>query len=108
MEWIATRGRAWSIMVTTRGDRVCRSDWSPVATRRGGGLGIDSVAPTIQGIEVSWDRVADLFPLDPDIAYLNHGAFGVAPEPVRRAQQRLRDEMEFNPTAFFTRGLYDR
>ena len=71
-------------------------------------MGIDSVAPTIQGIEVSWDRVADLFPLDPDIAYLNHGAFGVAPEPVRRAQQRLRDEMEFNPTAFFTRGLYDR
>ena len=71
-------------------------------------LGIDSVAPTIQGIEVSWDRIADLFPLDPDIAYLDHGAFGVAPEPVRRAQQRLRDEMGFNPTAFFTRGLYDR
>jgi isopenicillin-N epimerase len=63
---------------------------------------------TIQGIEVSWDRVAELFPLDPGIAYLNHGAFGVCPEPVRRAQQRLRDEMEANPTAFFTRGLYDR
>src|SRR5262245_137851 len=65
-------------------------------------------APSIQGIEVSWDRVGELFPLDPDIAYLNHGAFGVCPEPVRRAQQRLRDEMEANPTAFFTRGLYDR
>ena len=63
---------------------------------------------TIQGMEVSWDRVAELFPLDPDIAYLNHGAFGVCPQPVRRAQQRLRDEMEANPMAFFTRGLYDR
>jgi isopenicillin-N epimerase len=67
-----------------------------------------TVAPTIQGVEISWDRAADLFPLDREIAYLNHGAFGVTPEPVRRAQQRLRDEMESNPTAFFTQGLYDR
>jgi isopenicillin-N epimerase len=72
------------------------------------GLNIGGGAPTIQGLEVSWDRAAELFPLDPEIAYLNHGAYGVVPEPVRRAQLRLRDEMEANPTAFFTRGLYDR
>src|SRR5689334_10824551 len=71
-------------------------------------LSIGSATTQIQGVEVSWDRVADLFPLDPDMAYLNHGAFGVVPVPVQRAQQRLRDEMESNPTAFFTRGLYDR
>ena len=71
-------------------------------------MSIGSPTPTIQGVEVSWDRVAGLFPLDPDVAYLNHGAFGVVPIPVQRAQQRLRDEMEANPTAFFTRGLYER
>ena len=71
-------------------------------------MSIGRATPEIQGVEVSWDRVADLFPLDPELAYLNHGAFGVVPVPVQRAQQRLRDEMESNPTAFFTRGLYDR
>jgi isopenicillin-N epimerase len=71
-------------------------------------LGIGSATPAIQGVEVSWGQVAELFPLDPGVAYLNHGAYGVVPVPVQRAQQRLRDEMESNPTAFFTRGLHDR
>lgn len=62
----------------------------------------------VQGIEVSWERRAELFSLDPGVTYLNHGAFGVTPVPVQRAQQRLRDEVEANPMAFFTRGLTDR
>jgi len=66
------------------------------------------VTATIQGVPVSWDRVRDLFALDSTVAYLNHGAFGAVPIPVQRAQQRLRDEMEANPVAFFTRGLSDR
>src|SRR5690242_11096142 len=49
-----------------------------------------------------------LFPLDPRIDQLNHGGFGVAPLPVMRAQQSLRDEMEANPTRFMTRGLQER
>jgi isopenicillin-N epimerase len=49
-----------------------------------------------------------LFPLDPRIDQLNHGGFGVAPLPVMRAQQGLRDEMEANPTRFMTRGLQER
>jgi isopenicillin-N epimerase len=49
-----------------------------------------------------------LFSLDPAVAYLNHGAFGVTPVPVQRAQQRLRDEMESDPQRFFTRGLDER
>jgi isopenicillin-N epimerase len=49
-----------------------------------------------------------LFSLDPAVAYLNHGAFGVTPIPVQRAQQRVRDEMEADPQRFFTRGLHDR
>lgn len=57
---------------------------------------------------MSWERRADLFSLEPDVAYLNHGAFGVTPLPVQRAQQRLRDEVDANPMAFFRRGLFDR
>jgi isopenicillin-N epimerase len=49
-----------------------------------------------------------LFSLDPAIAYLNHGSFGVVPVPVQRAQQRLRDEMESNPHRFFTASLPER
>ncbi|MDG4767207.1 aminotransferase class V-fold PLP-dependent enzyme [Solwaraspora sp. WMMD406] len=49
-----------------------------------------------------------LFSLDPAVAHLNHGAFGAVPITVQRAQRRLRDEMEANPTRFFTHGLLDR
>jgi isopenicillin-N epimerase len=66
------------------------------------------MAATVEGVEVSWDRVADLFPLDPAVTYLNHGGFGVVPHPVRRAQQRLRDEMDANPMGFFSRGVVER
>lgn len=48
--------------------------------------------------------------LDPAISYLNHGAFGAAPEPVLEAQRVWRDRMEAEPTRFFARdyeGLLD-
>jgi isopenicillin-N epimerase len=63
---------------------------------------------TVEGVPIDWAQRRELFPLDPHVAYLNHGAFGVVPIPVRRAQQRLRDEMDANPMAFFNRGLIDR
>jgi isopenicillin-N epimerase len=66
------------------------------------------MSATIHGVEVSWERARDLFRLDPTMAYLNHGAFGAVPVPVQLAQQRLRDEVEANPRAFFVRGLMDR
>jgi isopenicillin-N epimerase len=62
----------------------------------------------VEGVPIDWAQRRELFPLDPRVAYLNHGAFGVVPVPVQRAQQRLRDEMDANPVAFFTRGLLDR
>jgi isopenicillin-N epimerase len=65
-------------------------------------------AATIHGVPVSWDRARELFSLDPAVAYLNHGALGATPLPVQRAQQRLRDEVEANPVAFFDRGLTAR
>ena len=62
----------------------------------------------IEGVYVGWDSIRECFSLDPSRSYLNHGGYGVTPVPVQRAQQRLRDEMESDPTLFFTRGLTDR
>ncbi len=63
---------------------------------------------TVEGVDVSWHRRRELFTLDPALAHLNHGSFGAVPTTVQRAQRRLRDEMEANPMAFFTRGLLER
>jgi isopenicillin-N epimerase len=66
------------------------------------------MTPIVEGVEVDWERRRELFSIDPEVAYLNHGGFGAVPVPVQRAQQRLRAEMEANPTGFFSRGLLDR
>jgi isopenicillin-N epimerase len=39
--------------------------------------------------------------LDPEVTYLNHGAFGACPGPVLEAQQRWRRELEANPNRWF-------
>jgi isopenicillin-N epimerase len=44
-----------------------------------------------------------LWPLDPDVTYLNHGTVGVTPRRVLAFQQRLRDEMERQPARFVLR-----
>src|SRR5215510_1969811 len=59
-------------------------------------------------MSLDWERRRELFSLDPTVAHLNHGSFGAVPIPVQQAQQRLRDEMDANPVAFFTRGLEER
>ncbi|HVS67772.1 MAG TPA: aminotransferase class V-fold PLP-dependent enzyme [Mycobacteriales bacterium] len=43
--------------------------------------------------------------LDPEVAYLNHGAFGALPKPVAMAAAELRAQMESNPAALLARTL---
>jgi isopenicillin-N epimerase len=44
--------------------------------------------------------VKDLFLLDPDVVYLNHGSFGACPRPVFEEYQRLQLELERQPVEF--------
>lgn len=43
--------------------------------------------------------------LDPDVTFLNHGAFGACPRYVQDVQSRIRSELEREPVAFFGRLL---
>lgn len=45
------------------------------------------------------------FLLDPEITYLNHGAFGACPKPIFEDYQKWQLELERQPTAFITKNL---
>ncbi len=47
----------------------------------------------------------DLFLLDPDVVFLNHGSFGACPRPVFEEYQRLQRELEWQPVEFLGRRL---
>lgn len=51
---------------------------------------------------------AALWPLDPDVIFLNHGSFGACPTEVLRHQAELRARMEAEPVRFLLRELPDR
>src|SRR5690348_1646461 len=50
-------------------------------------------------------RMRDLFLLDPDVVYLNHGAYGACPRPVFERYQRWQLELEREPSDFIGRRL---
>jgi isopenicillin-N epimerase len=45
----------------------------------------------------------DLFLLDPDVVFFNHGSFGACPRPVFEEYQRLQLELERQPVDFLSR-----
>jgi isopenicillin-N epimerase len=45
----------------------------------------------------------DLFLLDPEVVFLNHGSFGACPRPVFEAYQRFQRELERQPIEFLAR-----
>ena len=45
------------------------------------------------------------FSLDPNVVYLNHGAFGACPLAVQAKQAQIRERLERNPVHFFIREL---
>lgn len=49
---------------------------------------------------MSDDSLRDLFLLDDDLVFLNHGSFGACPRAVHRRYQELQRELEGNPVAF--------
>jgi isopenicillin-N epimerase len=51
--------------------------------------------------------VRDLFLLDPDVTYLNHGSFGACPRPVFESYQRWQRELEREPVQFIRNRLHD-
>ena len=50
-------------------------------------------------------EMRDLWMLDPDVTYLNHGTVGAVPRQVLAAQQMIRDEVERQPSKFLLRDL---
>jgi isopenicillin-N epimerase len=51
--------------------------------------------------------VRELFLLDPDVVYLNHGSFGACPRTVFERYQAWQLELEREPVAFIARRLPD-
>lgn len=49
--------------------------------------------------------IKELFLLDPDVTFLNHGSFGATPKPVFDAYQYWQREMERQPVEFIARRL---
>src|SRR5919204_2153603 len=57
---------------------------------------------------MSTPALRDLWVLDRDIIFLNHGSFGACPAEVLRHQAALRAQMEAEPVRFLSRELDDR
>ena len=53
----------------------------------------------------SAEEFRELFLLDPEVTFLNHGSFGAVPRPVFERQNELRLELELEPVLFLARRL---
>lgn len=68
--------------------------------------GDDKIA-TIQ-ISLYKNIVKKLFLLDPEVVYLNHGAFGATPRSVFKVYQKWQRKLEHQPTLFFSSFLTEQ
>src|SRR5207249_11880174 len=48
----------------------------------------------------------ELFLLDPDVVFLNHGSFGACPRPVFERYQAWQRELELRPIEFLGRRVH--
>ena len=53
------------------------------------------------------EPIKDLFLLDPDVVYLNHGSYGACSRPVFEHYQAWQRELESNPVAFLSSRVCD-
>ena len=53
------------------------------------------------------EPIKDLFLLDPDVVYLNHGSYGACSRPVFERYQAWQRDLESNPVAFLSSRVYD-
>jgi isopenicillin-N epimerase len=51
------------------------------------------------------DGARELFLLDPDVVFLNHGSYGACPKPVFERYQAWQRELEREPVDFISRRL---
>src|SRR5579871_738704 len=64
------------------------------------------MAETMRMQREKYDAAAgDVWRLDPEVTFLNHGSFGACPMSVLRRQAELRAQMEREPVQFFVRAM---
>lgn len=54
-------------------------------------------------VEQHWEDLAALFQVRSDTTYLNHGSFGITPEPVRQSQSTWKQRQDEQPMDFYVR-----
>jgi len=52
-------------------------------------------------------QIRDLFLLNPDVIFLNHGSFGATPKSVLKAYQNWQRELEYQPVQFLVANLFE-
>jgi isopenicillin-N epimerase len=62
-------------------------------------------SPSDHSQSLSKTEALAAFELDPGYLHLNHGSFGAVPRDVRLVQDRIRAEIERNPTKFYGEDL---